>query len=257
MLDGHDGDAFVVRSPVAPLNGEPRVSSGQVSQLLSGHAVALLERDVTGEWCRVRGGDGYEGWVHRGYLIMPAARSGLFTTLSLGARVEGPYGPRDLPLGALLLPGEMVVSGDSVDASELVTRFPPEASAILESASSYFSGASYQWGGVTPWGCDCSGFVQTLFALHGVALPRDAWQQAMVGTEVAVDPDSGAPGDLLFFSDRDDGRITHVALRTGGDGILHVAIGRGGMSRDSLGDGEGYLTRLRSQLRAARRVLHD
>ena len=56
----------LVRSPVAPLFDEPRVSSVQISQLLAGHHVELLEeRDG---WCCVRGADRYEGWMHRGYL---------------------------------------------------------------------------------------------------------------------------------------------------------------------------------------------
>ena len=56
----------VVRSAVAPLFAEPRVSSVQISQLLAGHTVELLEeRDAW--WC-VRGLDLYQGWIHRGYL---------------------------------------------------------------------------------------------------------------------------------------------------------------------------------------------
>ena len=47
--------------------------------------------------------------------------------------------------------------------------------------------ASYQWGGVTPWGADCSGMVQTVFGMHGVPLPRDARQQAELGTALALD----------------------------------------------------------------------
>ena len=54
----------LVRSPVAPLFDEPRVSSVQISQLLAGHHVELLEEREG--WCCVRGTDHYEGWMHRG-----------------------------------------------------------------------------------------------------------------------------------------------------------------------------------------------
>ena len=47
----------VVRSPVAPLFDEPRVSSVQISQLLAGHPVELLE-EREGWWC-VQGADRY------------------------------------------------------------------------------------------------------------------------------------------------------------------------------------------------------
>ena len=100
----------------------------------------------------------------------------------------------------------------------------------MRSARSLFSGTSYQWGGVTPWGVDCSGFVQRIFALHGVPLRRDAWQQAddtvLVSDDVTAEH---APGDLLFFSDRDDKRITHVGIGTGDGGMIHSSLARGGV----------------------------
>lgn len=249
------GAPAAVRAAIAPMVREPRVSATQISQALSGHVLGVLERD--GEWCRVRGGDGYEGWVHSGYLAPPEVAPGEGALLSLGARVNGPYGARELPLGALLLPGEEPVAGDVVTEQERARRFPPTVSAILASARTHFSGASYQWGGVTPWGCDCSGFVQTLLALHGLALPRDAWQQALEGRGVGDDAGvhGAGAGDLLFFSDREDGRITHVALAAGGGSIMHVALGRGGLAHDRLDGDEPYLVRLRAQLRATRRVL--
>ena len=61
----------VVRSPIAPLFEEPRVSSVQISQLLAGHHVELLE-ERDGWWC-VQGADRYEGWMHCGYLHADAS----------------------------------------------------------------------------------------------------------------------------------------------------------------------------------------
>src|SRR5262249_53458254 len=58
--------AATVRSPIAPMYLEPFVRSTQVSQRLCGHEVELLE--VQDEWYRVRGADGYEGWIHWGFL---------------------------------------------------------------------------------------------------------------------------------------------------------------------------------------------
>jgi len=56
----------VVRASIAPMHGEARVSSAQVSQRLAGHVVTVLATE--GDWLRVRGEDGYEGWMHRGYV---------------------------------------------------------------------------------------------------------------------------------------------------------------------------------------------
>ena len=109
---------------------------------------------------------------------------------------------------------------------------------------------------VTPWGADCSGMVQTMFGLHGVALPRDARQQAELGTEVALSPDAWRPGDLLFFSDRTDGRITHVAIAAPQGTLMHVAIGRGGFAVEHLeGTTDPYTIALMGRVRSAKRVL--
>src|SRR5690606_37426022 len=68
----------LVRSSIAPLHAEPRVSSPQVSQRLAWHPVGILA--ASGDWRQVRGLDGYEGWVHAGYLAPVAA---------LGREVDG------------------------------------------------------------------------------------------------------------------------------------------------------------------------
>ena len=54
----------IVRSPIAPMYLEPYVASTQISQRLSGHDLELLEEQD--DWYRVRGADGYEGWIHWG-----------------------------------------------------------------------------------------------------------------------------------------------------------------------------------------------
>jgi hypothetical protein len=248
-----------VRTPVAPLFAEPRVSSAQISQLLAGRTVDLLEtRD---DWYRICGPDDYEGWVHRGYLApapQPTARrSSQLERLSLGCvTTDGRGGRRAMPLGAYLSPGERVKSGEIVDAAEQAIRFPSEALAITRSAQTYFEGTSYLWGGVTPWGADCSGLVQSVFALHGVQLRRDAWQQAEQGAPGESDPLLAKAADLLFFSDRIDERITHVAIALGGRSLVHLALGRGGYAVERLDDAsDPYVAKLLDRFVTARRVL--
>lgn len=247
----------VVTAAVAPMQAEPRVASEQVSQTLSGHRLELLEqRDP---WYRVRSADGYAGWVHRGYLSAPDApepeREG--GRLSLGCRVRSRDGRRRaLPLGAVVDDDAAVESGSAIPAAARAERFPRDAAAIARSAQELFEGAPYEWGGITPWGADCSGFTQMIFGLHGVPLPRDASQQAGAGQPV---PD-GARGlrsaDLLFFSDRSDGGITHVAIALDGDRIAHLALGRGGHHVEDWSRGtDAYLRALRDRFRFARRVL--
>jgi hypothetical protein len=249
----HGGMRIAV--PVAPLLGEPRAAASLTSQYLGGHRVEVLEKK--GDWLRIRGGDAYEGWMHAGYL---ADASGPFddaAQISLGCVVRGAGGHRRaLPLGALLDAGDVLIDGDVVQAKQRESHFPGEGSAIAGSAIRFFEGTSYLWGGVTPWGADCSGLVQTIYALHGIPLPRDAGDQGRCGIDVPATADALLPGDLVFFSDRDDGKITHVAIAMGHARIVHLALGRGGYAIEALGgESDAYAVALRTRVRFARRVL--
>ncbi len=240
---------------------EPDVRSTQVSQLLRGHAADIVTRQ--GFWLRVKGGDAYEGWIHQGYVaVIPVANGPLITgwddlrPLSLGCTVRDPNGSvRKLPLGALITNGEQRTSGLAMTLEERRQAFPATGDAITASAQTYFEGTSYEWGGVTPWGADCSGLVQSSFALHGARLPRDAWMQAQTGAALTNDLSKMIAGDLLFFSDEPTARISHVAISLGGSRVVHQALGRGGHAVDDLESAEEYTSLLRGRLRCARRVL--
>ena len=254
-----DPNCAIVRTPLAPVFAEPRVASAQISQLVAGRCLDLLEK--RDDWYRIRGPDEYEGWLHRGYLS-PAPEEGArqsvnLDRVSLGCiTTNGDGTRRAMPLGSLLSPEERVKTGEVIGIGEQVTLFPPDEGAITRSAQLYFEGTSYLWGGVTPWGADCSGLVQTVFWLHGIQLRRDAWQQAEQGAAGESDPLESRKGDLLFFSDRVDGHITHVAIALGNQRLVHLALGRGGYAVENLLDvRDPYVVKLRERFVKARRVL--
>ena len=268
----------IVRAALAPVHAEPRVTAVQVSQYVLGQRVDLLSRSEA--WWRVRGEDGYIGWVHRGYLETGDADwagawergGGGEPLVSLGAELVDetgdvlarlPWGARairDPASGRLRLPDGRTGApgaGELVPEDSLAERFPPHGESVVCTARRWL-GTPYVWGGVTPAGADCSGFVQSVYRLHGLALPRDSDLQARVGKEVEAQGDLAAlrPGDLLFFSER-PGRITHVAISLGGSRIIHSALSNGGVRiNDLAGDLEAE-ARLRPLFVHARRVLPD
>ena len=248
-----------VRTPIAPMHGEARIASQMISQQIGGHLIDVLEED--GDWIRARGADGYDGWMHVGFLARAprgtARQSGRAVRVSLGCVTRTSAGDhRSLPLRAVLSPDEVVSDGEAVESTRMSERFPLDAHAITRSARDYFASTSYLWGGVTPWGADCSGLVQSVFALHGLQLPRDAWQQAELGADAGRDVGELAPADLLFFSDRPDKRITHVGIALGERHMVHLALGRGGYAIERLDDRrDPYVERLRERFLFARRIL--
>ncbi len=251
---------ITARSAIAPVLAEPNVLSTQISQILHGHDAGVLERK--NDWMRVRGADRYEGWVHEAYFTEPYTAGSLVSgwkssrSMSLGCAVTEPGGQlRKLPLGALLGEGDAVMEGKVISADERRAMFPARGDAITESAISYYEGTYYQWGGITPWGCDCSGLAQSTYSLHGVQIRRDAALQATQGVAVEDGLEGLRPADLLFFSDREDGYITHVALSLGALKIVHLTLYQGGHAIDDLDSSHPRLKKLRSRFRFARRIL--
>ena len=97
-----------------------------------------------------------------------------------------------------------------------------------------FRGVPYRDGGSDPSGFDCSGFVQYVFAQHGLGLPREVREQFRLGED--VDLRRIEPGDLVFFATVTPS-ASHVGVAIGGDEFVHAPSSRGRVRVERLSGG--------------------
>jgi peptidoglycan DL-endopeptidase CwlO len=94
----------------------------------------------------------------------------------------------------------------------------PDGYAITGTALA-LRGAPYRNGGADPRGFDCSGFVEYVFAQHGIVVPRTV--EDLYRAATAVSATDIQPGDLVFFATTAAGP-SHVGMAIGGDEFVHA-----------------------------------
>lgn len=137
---------------------------------------------------------------------------------SCGIKADGLIGP--VTYSALL-------GKEMPDVSRAVNYI---AHRIVASSMDYI-GVPYVFGGTTPYGFDCSGYVQYVFANAGISLPRTADVQYEVGTPISTT--ELVTGDLVFFTTYTYG-ASHVGIYIGDNNFIHASSSRG-VTIDSLG----------------------
>ncbi len=269
--------AFLVTSAVADVRASASHKSELVTQTILGQHLTRLRSSRDRKWYLVSLPDEYVGWV-RGWSVVSVSRSRLSNwvkhlELQVGCRnsvlrrrpsrvsdaicelVIGTRLPKlDVKKGWVRVALPDGTSGwlEGKEVEPLPHAMPKPA-AVVRTAG-LFLGAPYLWGGTTPWGCDCSGLVQSVYSFHGIALPRDTGDQlrSLRTARMAPGVRSFRRGDLLFFG-RGSRGVSHVAISTGGSSFIHaygdVRIGdlRRGQS--------GYLPEVSTLFRVAARPL--
>jgi peptidoglycan DL-endopeptidase LytE len=101
-----------------------------------------------------------------------------------------------------------------------------EKKEALVSFSKRYIGVPYKWGGTTPKGFDCSGFVTYVYKEFGVTLPRTAEKQYQHGEKIAKNELES--GDLVFFATYKK-TASHAGIYIGDNKFIHASSSKGVM----------------------------
>jgi len=232
--------AAVVTNAVENMHSRSTASSDVVSQALLGDNVRILkkERNADGEdWYQVETPDTYKGWVLSSALRLlkpgdkPYASSGkVFVVSALLANtyrepsvtkhkpvkvaptsavleVVGERGERWLEVNLPCNTKVWIQRGDG-ELGQAPYVWARKSAEEMVAFSKRFLGLPYTWGGKSPLGFDCSGFVQLIYKMNGIPLLRDAEMQFAQIDLIAVPVGEEAAGDLVFF----EKKIGHVGM---------------------------------------------
>ena len=212
---------------IVPIRLESNHRSEMVSQLLFGEHFQILEQSKG--WVKIKlHFDAYEGWIDdKQYQPISENDFGLLSSkeIILNADLIEYISGKDnmlfpIPLGTSLSFLDIPqINTTEFNFEGLKTSNKNSKTEILKTAFMYLN-TPYLWGGKTPFGIDCSGFVQMVYKLNGYSLFRDANQQATQG-EVLSFIEEAEAGDLAFF-DNEEGKITHVGILMNDNYIIHA-----------------------------------
>jgi len=213
---------------IVPVRNEATDQSEMVNQILFGEHFKVL--DVKKKWSKIRlAHDSYEGWIcnkqwleisEEDYKQLDKEISTM-TTDVLDIITKDHHQP--IVIGSILpfyKSGHARINNEMYQFDGLTTPGFVNKEKLIENALIYLN-APYLWGGRSPLGIDCSGLTQMIYRLQGIDLPRDAYQQAKVGTTLSF-VDESDPGDLAFF-DNQEGEVTHVGMILEDNYIIHAS----------------------------------
>ena len=196
---------------IAPMRAESSDKSEIVSQLLYGESADIIE--VKDNWTKIiTHYDNYEAWMDTKQI---SAVSDEFLASRKRNIVKEPFQSTMTESGKVLLS-----MGSEVNFETTAPTRGRDLSESIVNCAKEFLNVPYLWGGKSFFGIDCSGFTQIIYKIHGIKIPRDAYQQAEIGDALTF-IEEAKPGDLAFFENK-EGRIHHVGIILADQKIIHA-----------------------------------
>lgn len=199
-----------INSSSVNVRKEPSTSSEIVTTLVLNTGVTISAQ--TDEWYKIVYGD-YMGYIYKPLISeTPVATSRSSETRTTQDNSNNTNTQAEAPVSTSSSGGDKIVS-----------------------FAKQYLGYKYVYGGTTPSGFDCSGFVYYVFNNCGYSLSRSCSVQAQSGT--AVSRENLIPGDILFFNNTSNGSIGHVGIYIGDGRFIHAANPSRGVVTDTINSG--------------------
>ncbi len=197
---------------VAPVRAENSDRAEIVTEILFGESADILE--VNKNWTKIKMHyDGYEGWMDTKQIKHVTEEHLTNRKVTLITENFASIMTND---------GRTLLSmGSEVEYTAVASRRSHNLRESIALTAKEFLNVPYLWGGKSFFAVDCSGFVQLVFKIHNIKLPRDTYQQAEVG-EVLSFVEESQPGDLAFF-ENSEGKIIHVGIMLENQKIIHAS----------------------------------
>lgn len=230
----------IVLHSVVPVRAEAREGAEQTTQLLFAETVNVQRDNVqstkANQWVYIKSdSDGQEGWCdskmitilskeeekqvlaqeRRARVCMPmtyavSENNGQTIPLSLGTILPDYKDGRFSILGVGFRIDPNAVAAEPLELNEH----------NLLQVCRFMLNVPYLWGGRNAMGMDCSGFVQQVMSIFGIALKRNAGEQAKQGRKIKYNDIQA--GDICLF-DHKDGCVSHVGIAIDKQRIIHCS----------------------------------
>ena len=125
-------------------------------------------------------------------------------------------------------------AGTDTDTAAITAPASDEPGTEVADVAEQFVGSPYRWGGTSPAGFDCTGFVLYVYSQFGVSLPHDEAGQLASGPRVSTD--DLEPGDVLVFANTYRAGLSHTGIYIGDGLFVHAADERHGVMVSALWD---------------------
>ena len=217
----------IIKTTFANIYDKPSFQSQVVTQGIMWEIVEVL--DKKDDWVKLKSPDDYVGWTQNfflidankellkqletmGYLTIHQPFTSIYSDEKLINKISNaalsvrfPIIKKNNDLFKIYLPDKSIayLTQKPIAKNDIRKNIINIAKSIL--------GTSYQWGGKTEYGIDCSGLVQTIFSILNISVLRDASQQIKIVKNNPVKLNEAKPGDLLFFKNENN-NIVHVAI---------------------------------------------